>query len=313
MEMRVLCMGVLVADFFAKPVTGMPERGKLVPVDHVALHIGGCAVNTGVVLKKLGGDVAVMGRVGDDALGEFMIRSLRKEGLETKIILDSSINTSGSVVLIHADGERSFIHSIGANGTFALSDIDFEYVKKFSILHIAGALMMPKFDNKALAVLTERAKKEGLTVVLDTAWDSAGKWFSGLKDALPHVDYFLPSIEEARMIAGKQAPEDVAAFLLDCGVKNVGLKMGAGGSMVMNGGEKHFFPVLPIEVVDTCGCGDAYVAGFLAGLLRGYSFETCGLLANLAGAKTATAMGATTAVTSWKDLVAFGVRHGRHI
>lgn len=304
---KVLCTGIIVADFLVKPVKESPQKGKLTLVEKAEIHLGGCAVNTGVVLKKLGVNVAIMGKVGNDDLGKFIVGKLKEEGVEIDAIkISPEVNTSGTAVLVHSDGERSFIHSIGANAHFSLSDIDFDYVKKFHILHIAGALLMPGFDGAPMAEAFKKAKEAGLITCLDTAWDSTGRWLEILKDSFPFVDFFLPSIEEAKMITGKEKPEEIAKVLLDFGVKNVCLKMGENGSFIMNTEEKHYFPALKINVVDATGAGDGYVAGFIVGLVNNFSFEKCGLLANLTGAKIAISFGATSGVKSWDDLVKFG-------
>jgi len=78
----------------------------------------------------------------------------------------------------------------------------------------------------------------------------------------------------------------------------------------MNSSEQHRFKALDIEVSDTTGCGDAYAAGFIAGLARKFSFEKCGMLANLTGAKIATSIGATSGVSSFADILEFGRKHG---
>ncbi len=314
MEGKVLCLGLIVGDFLVKPVERFPERGKLVLVERTELHLGGCAVNAGVVLKKLGIEVGIMGKVGNDNLGKFILHKLSEEGIDiSSIKVDSSVSTSGTSVLIHKDGERSFLHSIGANSSISLKDIDIEYISKFSVLHIAGALLMPGFDGEPMANLAEEVKKKGVILTLDTAWDFYGRWFEVLNDVFPFVDYFLPSIEEARMITGEENPEDICRFLLKCGVKNVCLKMGEKGSFIMNEKEKYYFPPLKINVVDTTGAGDGYVAGFLAGFVRGYPFQKCGLIANLTGAKITTSMGATSGIKSWEDLIKFAEKHGYKI
>jgi sugar/nucleoside kinase (ribokinase family) len=308
---NVVCIGLIVGDFLVKPVEKMPEKGKLVLVDRTELHIGGCAANTGIVLKKMGVDVAVVCKVGDDNLGRFVLNKLKEEGIDVSRIMKSECtNTSGTAVLINSDGERSFIHSVGANADLKIEEIDFDFIKKFSILHIAGTFLMPKFDGDPTAEVLKKAKEAGLTTCLDTAWDSSGKWLTSITKALPYVDYFLPSIEEARMITGKNTPEDIASFLLLRGVRNVGLKMGKEGSFIMNSSEKHYFKALDIEVADTTGCGDAYAAGFIAGLSRKFSFEKCGMLANLTGAKIATSIGATSGVSSFESLIGFGKKYG---
>ncbi|MCX8082653.1 MAG: sugar kinase [bacterium] len=311
MENKVFCFGLIVGDFLGRPVKDIPEKGKLVLIDKVELHIGGCAANTGIVLSKLGISVSISGNVGDDNLGRFLISKLKDEGVDVSQIKTSKIkNTSGSMVIVHSDGERSFIHSIGANSDLHLEEIDFEYISNFPIIHIAGALLMPGFDGKPLAETLKRAKKMGLITSLDTAWDATGKWLELIEDALQYTDYFLPSIEEAKMLTGQTTPEDIAKFLMDKGVKNVGLKMGGDGSFICNEKEKYRFHPLKFDVVDTTGCGDAYVAGFITGIVKGFSFEKCGLLANLVGAKAATAIGATAGITSYEDTLEFGKKFG---
>jgi len=312
MENRALCMGIIVADFLGKPVEEIPERGKLTLTERTELNIGGCASNTGVVLRKLGTEVSIMGKVGNDNLGSFVINRLKQERLDVEgIKISRDKTTSGTIVLIHSDGERSFIHSTGANGDLKLEDIDFNRMKDFPLLHIAGTFLMPGFDGKPLAETFRRAKSLGLITCFDTAWDSTGRWMELVEESLPYVDYFLPSIEEAKMITGKESPEDIAAFLMEKGVKNVGLKMGKDGSFICSEKKEIFrFKALDIDVVDTTGCGDAFAAGFIAGIIRGFTFEKCGMLANLTGAKTATAIGTTAGVVSYDDLMEFGRKHG---
>jgi len=312
MENKVMCFGIVVGDFLGKPIEGIPEKGKLLLMDRAELHIGGCATNTSIVLSRLGVNVSIAGKVGDDNLGRFVINKLKEEKRidVSQIKVSKDKTTAGTIVLIHPDGERSFIHSVGANSDLHLEDIDFEYIRTFPLLHIAGALLMPGFDGKPLAETLKRAKGMGLITCLDTAWDATGRWRELLEDALPYTDYFLPSIEEARMITGKKTPEEIARFLLDKGVKNVGLKMGGEGSYISNTKESFRFPVMDFDVVDTTGCGDAYVAGFITGIVKGFSFEKCGMLANLTGAKAATAIGATAGIISYEDTIEFGEKHG---
>ncbi|MCL4377038.1 MAG: PfkB family carbohydrate kinase [Actinobacteria bacterium] len=146
-------------------------------------------------------------------------------------------------------------------------------------------------------------------LTVDTAWDFKGKWLSVIEKSLPYMDYFLPSIEEAKMISGKENAEEICKFFLDRGVQNVCLKMGGNGSLIMNKTEKYYFPPIPVDVVSTLGAGDAYIGGFLVGLLKEYSFQNCGLLANITGAQAVTSMGATSGIKNWKGLLDFAKKH----
>ena len=80
------------------------------------LHSGGCAANTGIALGKLGIPTRIVGRVGQDGFGEFMIHELERHGLETRgVVRDPAVNTSATMVMVHSDAERSFLHYRGAN------------------------------------------------------------------------------------------------------------------------------------------------------------------------------------------------------
>jgi len=312
--MKVLCVGLIVGDFIAKPVERMPERGKLTFVEKIELHIGGCATNTGIVAKKLGVDVSIVGKVGNDNLGKFIINKLKEEGIDTKFIkISDKFTTSGTSVLVHSDGERSFLHSVGANADFTINDIDFSLFEYFSIIHIAGPFLMPNFIGDNLFGTLKEAKNRGLITCLDTVWDGFGRWLKGIEKSLQYIDYFFASLEEAKMISGQKDKEKICDFFLSEGVKNVCLKMGENGSYIKNEKEEYYFPALKVNVVDTTGAGDGYVAGFIKGLTLNYDFKKCGLIANIVGAKITTEIGATSGVKNWEDLLNFAKMYGYEI
>ena len=302
----VTCLGILVADVVGKPVDQWPERGKLMLVDTMALHIGGCASNAGTALAKIGVDTAIIGKVGDDGFGDFLITSLEKHGADcTGIVRDSEAATSATMVMVHGDGERSFIHYIGANATLTEADVDFDIIKKTKILHIAGAFLMPSFDGEPTARVLKKAKEMGVITSLDTAWDSRGNWMKLLEPCLAYVDYFVPSIEEARMVTGKHEPPDVAEVLMDKGVGTVALKMGDQGCYIKGADVELTIPIYEVNCIDAVGAGDAFAAGFLTGLVNGWDLERAGKFANAAGAFCVTALGATTGIKDQKTIEDF--------
>jgi len=295
-----------VADVVGKPVDVMPERGKLTLVDRMELHGGGCANSTGIGLAKIGVKTAVIGKVGDDGFGDFVIGNLTRNKVDcTGVVRDKDAATSSTMVLVHGDGERSFIHYIGANGTLTEADVDFGVVKSSKILHIAGSFLLPGFDGEPTARVLKKAKELGVTTSLDTAWDSRGNWMKLLAPCLPYVDYAVPSIEEARMVTGKHEPEDVAAVLLDYGVGTAALKMGAKGCYIRSKDIELHIPIYKVDVVDALGAGDAFAAGFLAGLVNGWDLERTGKFANATGAFCVTALGATTGIKDRKTIEDF--------
>jgi len=299
----VVCLGILVADVIARPVSRFPERGKLELVEQMELHTGGCAVNTAIALAKLGISAGVMGKVGSDGFGDFIISQLQKNGLDTRgIRRDPQNKTSATMVLVQEDGERSFIHYLGANAHLRLDDIDFELLKGARIFHVAGAFLLPALDGSPMAEALKRAREMGLTTSLDTAWDSTGRWLQTLAPCLSHLDIFIPSYEEAREISGRDAPQEIAQHFLEYGIRVVGLKMGEKGSFVASQEDSFHLPAYPVQAVDATGAGDAYAAGFLAGWLRGWDLQRIGRLANAAGACCVTAIGATTGIKSLQEI-----------
>ena len=312
--MKVFCIGIIVGDFIVKPVETMPERGKLTFVEKTELHIGGCATNTGIVAKKLGVDVAIVGKVGNDNLGRFIINKLKEEGIDTQYIkISEKSTTSGTSVLVHSDGERSFLHSVGANADFTINDIDFSLFEDFSIIHIAGPFLMPNFIGDDLFETLKETKEKKLIRCLDTVWDGFGRWLKGIEKSLPYIDYLFTSLEEAKMISGQKDKEKICNFFISKGVKNVCLKMGENGSYIKNEKEEYYFPALKVNVIDTTGAGDGYVAGFIKGLTLNYDFKKCGLIANIVGAKITTEIGATNGVKNWEDLLNFAREYGYEI
>ena len=235
-----------------------------------------------------------------DGFGDFFVNSMEKANLDTRgIRRTSSANTSATMVMVSADGERTFFHYLGANAEFCYEDVDFNIVKEAKILHIAGAFLMPGFDGEPTSKALERARKMGITTSLDTAWDSRGNWMSLLEPCLYHLDIFMPSIEEARMITGKEEPPDIAEILLSYGISVVALKMGEKGSYIRTRDWEMYVPIFEVEPVDATGAGDAFAAGFLAGVSKGWDYKESAKLANAVGACCVTGMGATTGIRDW--------------
>lgn len=298
----ITCVGILVADLIGKPVDEYPERGKLMLVDQLELHIGGCAANTGVDLAKIGVNTSIIGKVGCDGLGDFLVNALMQNGVTTEgIVRDPSVGTSGTMVMVHSDGERSFIHYLGANAVFREEDINWDLIKGSKILHIAGSFLMPSFDGRPTANVLKKAKSMGIITALDTAWDSKGQWMKLLEPCLPYIDYAVPSIEEARMVTGKQEPADVAKVLMDHGVKVVALKMGEEGCYVRTDDTEIRVPRFTVQAVDANGAGDSFAAGFLTGILYGWDLEKTARFANAVGACCVMAFGATTGIKSLQE------------
>jgi sugar/nucleoside kinase (ribokinase family) len=303
----VICLGIMVADVVGRPLQSIPEPGRLVLVDDLGLYTGGCAINTATALARLGFPVEVIGKIGEDPFGDFLLDTLAERGIGIKgVKRDSHTGTSATMVMVEPNGERRFVHFIGANACLTLDDIDFQMIEGASILHVAGSLVLPGMDGKPTAELMQKARSASVVTFLDTVWDDTGRWMKLLEPCLPYIDYFVPSLPEAQALTGLEDPTDVARSLLDNGVGTVGLKLGDAGCLVVSGkGETISLPTFQVEVVDATGAGDAFAAGFIAGIWQGWSLEQTARFANAVGALCVTAPGATGGVRSLNETLEF--------
>jgi sugar/nucleoside kinase (ribokinase family) len=303
----IVCLGILVADLVGRPLRAVPDPGRLVLVDEMGLYTGGCAVNAATALKRLGLPVEVIGKVGSDALGDFMLNAMVERGIGTRgVRRDPEIGTSATMVMVDTDGERRFVHFIGANAMLGFDDIDLELVSEASILHVAGSLVLPGIDGEPTAKLLKHARENGVTTFLDTVWDDSGSWMTLMEPSLSYIDYFLPSLAEARRLVNLDEPQEVADRLLEYGINTVGLKMGADGCLVKSRERETIrLPSFQVKVVDATGGGDAFAAGFIAGVWQGLPLEETCRLANAVGALCVTGSGASGGVTDLEGTFEF--------
>jgi sugar/nucleoside kinase (ribokinase family) len=299
-----MCLGILVADVIARPVSALPARGTLGQVEEIALRGGGCALNTATGLVRLGVDVAVAGKLGADPFGDFVTGLLDERGIERRgVVRDADVPTSATVVLVDAGGERTFLHLPGANGALRADELDPELLCSGRILHVAGALVMPALDGEPTARLLEAARRRGVITSLDTVFDATGGW-ARVEPCLPHLDLFAASLAEARAISGEHDADRAAGWLRDRGARAVAVKLGADGCYVASAAFEGHLPAVQVCAVDGTGAGDAFVAGLLYGILAGWPLERAARLANAAGALATTAVGASEGLRGLEETLA---------
>ena len=303
----IVCLGIMVADVVGRPLRSVPDPGRLALVDEMGLYAGGCAINTATVLARFDLPVEVVGKIGEDPFGDFLLDVLDRRGIGVAgVQRDDAAGTSATMVMVAPDGERRFVHYIGANAQLTLADVDMALVQRASILHVGGSLVLPGIDGEPTAELLRQAQAAGLLTFLDTVWDDSGRWMELLEPCLPHIDYFVPSLPEARALTGHEEPEQIGRSLLDCGAGAVGIKMGNAGCLVMDQkGVSFRLPAFQVEAVDATGAGDAFTAGFVAGVWQGWSLEKTARLANAAGALCVTGSGAAGNTRSLSETLDF--------
>ena len=314
---EIIVVGNFVVDLIGKPLDRLPERGRLLILDTLETHSGGNGPNTAGALGRLGGDVAVVGRVGEDLYGRFLLERLNGWGVDTRLVYrDPEAATGLTLVAVDPAGERSFLHHFGANARLIPANLEWDQLAGARHLHLAAFFVLPGLDTPdpetrippAAALLAE-AKRRGLTTSLDVCWDRTGRWMETLGPCLPYVDWMLPSEDEARALTGKETPAQMAASLRKAGCGAVIIKLGESGCYYQGPDGERLAPAYRVEVRDTTGAGDCFIAGFLLAQGRGWDLERSLRFGNACGARAVSAVGAVTGlaplpvVEKWQDSV----------
>lgn len=302
----VLCAGLVVANLPLRPVDPGVFDVDVTQVERIDLLPGGDAVNQSIILSRLGLSVALLGRKGKDALGTQAIEMVAAEGVDiSHLAIDPELNTSTCVMLIRADGRRNFCTYKGAMGRFCFEDVDLSLLDSARFLSIGGLMALPAFDRDGAWRLLAAAREKGVTTIVDTKYDTYKIGLAGIAKALPHIDYFVPSFEEASYLADTEEPQRIADTFMEMGAGSVVIKLGERGCYLRTKERGFYLPALPTSVVDTTGAGDNFVSGFIKGLSLGWEIEDCGRFATATGALCVQKVGPTSAVADMTQVRAF--------
>lgn len=290
-------------------LTALPP-GTLFNVGPAVMSTGGAVANTGIALHKLGAGVRLVGKVGDDPFGRVVLDTLNgvTPSLTEHMVVDPASHTSYTVVINPPGIDRVFLHHPGANDTFGPEDLGPEHLEGACLMHFGYPPLMRRMfadGGGELRRVFDQARRAGLATSLDLSMpdpeSESGKadWVAILRAALPHVDFFLPSLEEILMMLGwhEEKPSRdllvrVTDWALESGAACVGIKMGHWGVYFRSTGDPErlsflgrlgasdpgswrgrelLMPCYKTRVVGTTGAGDCTIAGFLAAAADGGS------------------------------------------
>ena len=294
----IVC-GTCVADILVRPVplSAAVGAGILFHVDPIEATTGGIVCNSGIALKRLGMRVAAASLVGDDLWADLVRRRLAGEGIDTAALeSDPRLATSTTAALIDPGGERSFAHHVGAPGRLDLAFVR-RHLPQFarSRMALVGYVgLLPALEPQ-LAEALAAIRGTGCAVALETA--GSGGTLDTIAPALPFVDVYAPSLDEAAHQTGLADPRAIIDRYRRHGAAGVvGVKLGSQGAVVAGpDGPVLEIPCIaaPGPVADTTGAGDSFLAGLVAGILRGMPLRQAGLLGAATAACCVTGLGAT--------------------
>jgi sugar/nucleoside kinase (ribokinase family) len=305
-----LSVGLLVADHLCAPISHCPKAGELVLTDHLSLNIGGCASNAAIDLARLGVRVGVVGCVGDDPFGRFVIDTLERAGVDTESIHSlSDVGTSGTLIVNVKGEDRRFVHTIGANGRLSAADIPLERVRQAKVLYVGGYLLMPALEAQPLAELFRQARSVGVKTLLDVVVPGPGDYWRHLEPLLPETDVFLPNNDEGTILAGHDDPRRQAEHFHAAGARTVVITCGGRGTVLLSDGLRLEADTYPTEYVGATGAGDAFDAGYIVGLLEGAEPQRCLQWGSALGASCVRSISATESVFNREQAIAFMRQH----
>jgi ribokinase len=262
-------------------------------VDGYCLELGGSANIFACQMAKLGARTAVIGYVGSDFLGDFILRRLTESGVDVSLIKrDNSVPTGLGVTLAEAN-DRAILTFLGSIDLGRPTDLPGSPRNICRHWHVASPFLLRGLRG-AWKEFLERAKADGLTVSLDTNWDPEEKW-DGISDLLPLVDVFLPNDAEATALTGITDSAEAARQLAKSGPLVV-VKRGPRGAIALsNGGtwEIDASQAVPFDgtPIDTVGAGDNFDAGFIRAWLLRLDVNECLRLGHLCAFASLSAAG----------------------
>lgn len=298
-KLDVICLGAAVVDIPLRPVSRDIFDIESYPVDNIAMTVGGDAMNEATIISRLGFKTGLMACIGDDAAGQFILKSCQKDNIDIEgVKIDPEVTTSMNIGLVTADGERTFITN--RNGSLwkeNIQHVNWEKLKEAKILSLASIFNCPLLDGKALVKIFKAAKAEGMIITADMIMPRLGETLDDIKEALSYVDYFFPNFDEACLMTKETEESKVADVLFNCGIKNVVMKIGKRGCYIRNKDGVMIVPACKgITAIDTIGAGDNFASGFIAALLQGKELKDCGIYANCTAAIAVQYPGATSGV-----------------
>ena len=297
-EFDVVGFGTNAVDYLIQ-VPEYPKFNSKIELNDYVKAAGGEVATTMVGLQRLGLKTSYAGRFGNDDAGDFGLKSLKQEGVDTSFSeqVEGARTQIAFIIVDEKTGERTVIWKRDKQLQFKEDEVSEEILKRTKVLHFTP------HDTKACIKLAKKAKEIGVIVSIDI-----DKIFEGIEKLLPLVDIFISSsdfVESFTGIKDKRTALDQIKYKYGCNLTSITL--GDKGSLIYC--ENKFIETagfaVPNGCKDTTGAGDSFRAGFLYGLLTKKTVEESARLANAVAALKCREIGARTALPTNDELEDF--------
>jgi ribokinase len=262
---------------------------------------GGKGANQAVAARRMGAEVAIVGRVGGDEFGQTLCRNLAAEGINTECLqITPSESTGVALITVDDNGENTIIVVPGANGRLTVDDIEGarDLIAGADILLMQLEIPLPVVERAA-----QIASESGVTVMVNAA---PARTLPGA--LLSTVDYLVVNETEALLVAGTTtgSHEEAARTLLSTGVRNVVVTLGPEGSLlVASDAPSVAVPAYRVRPVDTTAAGDGFAGAFAVALADGVPAAEALRWGNAEGALAVTREGAQPSLPTRSEVEEF--------
>ncbi|MHA1894976.1 MAG: carbohydrate kinase family protein [Candidatus Helarchaeota archaeon] len=270
----IIAIGAVLLDINAQ-VERFPNIDDEVFVPELKMTGGGSAANMAIACSRLGLKAGFIGKIGNDANGEFLKKEFENENVNVEgIVVDKNFNT-GMCFIPVSKGERMIFAHSGAANHLNPDDIREKDIASSKILLLASLKNL-----KPLLHAARLAKKVNTLVALNPGALIADQGFDACKELIELTDIFISSEAELNKLMNEINTNQSIKKILKMGPNILVMTRGSKGAWIISEGEKFEIPIYKVKVVDTTGAGDSFTAGFLTGYLEGKDLETCGKMGN---------------------------------
>ncbi|MEI0551124.1 ribokinase [Brachyspira intermedia] len=286
MSKKILIIGSINKDLVVT-APRFPKEGETILGSNFYTGNGGKGANQACAIGKLGGDVSMLGAVGDDSFGKDLCNALISNNVNTdNLIIKNNVSTGIAVITVTDYGANNIVVAQGANALITKDDIKEELISLYDI--IVMQLEIPLEIAEYAAYI---AKKLGKIVVLNP---SPAVKLS--RDFLSYVDILIPNETEIDIIGGID-------YAFECGVKNIILTLGANGCDFINKEGRKHFDAYKVDVIDTTAAGDSFLGGIVRMIADNKSIEEAIIFATKVSNITVTRKGAIDSIPTYDEVI----------
>lgn len=295
-------LGIGFADYLGI-VPGYPEPGAKCRMRTFSRQGGGLVPTALVALARLGAAVSYLGKLGTDALSNFVLDELNKDGVDTShVCIDDNVSSGFAFVIVdEATGERTVVWTNEKVRQPRPEELSREFATSARFLLVEGYAIGPALT------LAQWARESGTTrVVLDAENTDEPR----MDEIISVTDVLIVPESFGLEFSGKTSPESASEALLDMGPSIVVLTQGDKGCLCRTAEQCFHRGAFKVDVADTTGCGDVYHGAFTYGLLQDWELTVVAEFANAAGALNCRALGGRTAAPTFAETREFLLEHG---